>query len=375
MKLFPKSSSQNTRNDANLNPGNHAHLVLAGAVIFAGMGTLLVKAAESPDMINVMREFNRPVRQVVEPYLPRPAAPLPQIFQARTPQPVRALGYAPRTESLQPLPRLYQEPIRRNAEPALLSSLDAARKPPPVRNARQKLLTSAEGRGAPTATNYCVRLCDGFAFPVGDAGTGAWNVQEMACRSACPGAQTALYSAPAGAKDFDALARGGQSYSALPTAFRYREAISNTCSCRAIGATQSAAALMSDPTLRRGDITMTRAGARHFDGAARLPYRPAHFSDALTKLKNPQEVAIVRAMEVAFIRGAGANGESIATSAQVRNRVVVEVRQAERAAARANATPSPRGLARGFVEVQARERIGPVAMPSIKRAPGLVALN
>lgn len=375
MKLFPKSAGQNTRNDAIHASGNHTRLVLAGAVIFAGMGTLLVKAAENPDMINVMREFNRPIRRVVEPYLPRPAAPLPQIFQARTPQPVRALSYAPRTESLQPLPRLYPETIQRRAEPAALLPPDAARTQPPIRNARQKLQASAAGRGAPTATNYCVRLCDGFAFPVGDSGTGAWNVQEAACRSACPGAQTALYTAPAGAKDFDSLARGGQSYSALPAAFRYREKISNTCSCRAIGATQSAAALMTDPTLRRGDITITRAGARHFDGAARLPYRPTNFSDALTKLKNPQEVAIVRAMEVAFIRGSGVNGESVATTAQVRNRVVIEVRQAEKAAARTNTTPSPRGLARGFVEVQAREKIGPVAMPSVKRAPGLVALN
>lgn len=362
MMLFPNSQ----QGSAGLR--RRLTLLAFGAVIFGGAGTLLVKASDNPGIVRVMQEFNRPIRQAVEPYLPRPSAPLPQLFRAKTPQTMHVLNYAPRTESLQSLPRLHSEPLRIKPQPLVLPDVQAEQAP--RKRARQKLHASGTGRGASVATNYCVRLCDGFAFPVGNAGTGDWNVQESACRSACPGAATALYTAPAGAQDFDALSRGGQSYTALATAFQYREKLSNTCSCRAIGATQSTAALLTDPTLRRGDIAMTRIGARHFDGSVRMPYRANQFSDALARLTNKREVAIVRAMEVASVRGI----LSRTAAPEVRNRVVIEIRQAEQAAARAK-TADARGLSRGFVELQARERIGPVAMPTVKRPPGLVAMN
>lgn len=362
MMLFPNSQ----QGPAGL--GRRLTLLAFGAIIFGGAGTLLVKASDNPAIVKVMQEFNRPIRQAVEPYMPRPSAPLPQLFRARTPQTMHVLNYAPRTEALQPPPRLSSEPLRIKPQPLVLPEAQADQ--PPRKRARQKLNAPGTGRGASVATNYCVRLCDGFAFPVGNAGTGDWNVQESACRSACPGAATALYTAPAGAQDFDALSRGGQSYTALPAAFQYRDKVSNTCSCRAVGATQSTAALLTDPTLRRGDIAMTRAGVRHFDGGARMPYRASQFSDALTRLTSKREVAIVRAMEVASVRGI----LSTSASPEVRNRVVIEIRQAEQAAARAK-TADARGLSRGFVELQAREKIGPVAMPTVKRPPGLVAMN
>ena len=363
MKLFPNSQQ------ASANFRQRFVVLAFGAVIFGGAGTLLVKASDNPEMVRVMREFNRPIRQAVEAYVPRPTAPLPQIFRAKIQHPVQALSYAPRSEPLQPLQRLTPEALQvRPQQPAVQAEHIEPR--PAKKQARQRLATSSTGNGAVVATNYCVRLCDGYAFPIGETGTGAWNVQESACRSACPGAETALYSAPAGAKDFDALSRGGQPYSALPAAFRYREKISNACTCRPVGATQSSAALLTDYTLRRGDIAMTRLGARHFDGSTRYPYRANHFSDALVKLTNKKEIAVIRAMEVASVRGI----LSERASPDVRNRVVVDVRQAERSAARAK-TVEARGLSRGFVELQAREKIGPVTMQTVTRPRGLVALN
>lgn len=363
MKLFPNSQQ------ASAHIRQRIALLAFGAVIFGGAGTLLVKASDSPDIIRVMREFNRPIRQAVEPHLPRPSAPLPQIFRARNQHPVQALSYAPRSEPLQPLQRLTPDRLQINPlQPALLAGASESR--PAKRQARHQLSKSSEGRGAAVATNYCVRLCDGFAFPIGNSGTGAWNVQESACRSACPGAETALYSAPAGAKDFDALSRGGQPYTALPAAFRYREKISNACTCRPVGATQSSAALLTDYTLRRGDIAMTRLGARHFDGSSRFPYRVNQFSDALSKLTNKKELAVVRAMEVASVRGI----LSQRASPEVRNRVVIDVRRATKAAAQAK-TADARGFSRGFVELQARDRIGPVTMQTVTRSRSLVALN
>lgn len=362
MMLFPNSPQGST------GLGRRLGLLAFGAVIFGGAGTLLVKASDNPGIVRVMQEFNRPIRQAVEPYMPRPSAPLPQLFRAKAPQSMQVLNYAPRTETLQSPPRLVSEPLRVRPQPLVLPEGQAEE--PPKKRARQKLHASGAGRGATVATNYCVRLCDGFAFPVGNTGTGDWNVQESACRSACPGAATALYSAPAGAQDFDSLSRGGQSYTALATAFQYRDRISNACSCRPVGATQATAALLTDPTLRRGDLAMTRAGARHFDGSARLPYRANHFSDALSRLTDKREIAVVRAMEVASVRGI----LSASASPEVRNRIVIDIRQAEQAAARAK-TADARGLSRGFVELQAREKIGPVAMPSLKRHPNFVAMN
>ncbi len=67
------------------------------------------------------------------------------------------------------------------------------------------------------------------------------------------------------------FARGGANYSALPTAFRYRDRYDKACTCRPKGSTQSASALLNDFTLRRGDLAMTRTGMRHFDGIKTYP--------------------------------------------------------------------------------------------------------
>jgi hypothetical protein len=137
-----------------------------------------------------------------------------------------------------------------------------------------------------------------------------------------------------------------------------------------VGATQSARALLTDATLRRGDLVMTRTGARHFDGSARLPYKPAHFSDAVASLTNRREIAVIRAMEVASLRDGGGS-QAVAF---VRNRVVVDVRQAEENAARAVSIKAS-SMPRGFVELQAREHSRPTTLQVVRRAPGLVALN
>lgn len=370
MKLFstfPHSSGLNT--------GGRRAILALGIVIFGSAGTLLVQAADNPEILKVMQEFNRPIRRAVEPYMPRPDIRLPQMFRAPSYQPLQALGYAPHTERLQPLPRFtpesgYTGARQRPVEKRKTAIVDDGISHGAVKSVPHLLTSRTKGRGAPVATNYCVRLCDGFAFPVGNVGTGAWNAQEAACRSACPSAQTALFSAPAGAKDFDSLSRGGLRYASLQNAFQYREKFSDTCTCRPVGATQSTAAILSDLTLRHGDIVMTRVGVRHFDGANRFPYHVVHFSDALTKLTSKREIAVMRAMEVASIRGI----HSIRAFDNVRTRVVTDVRPAEKIAARAPATATT-GLAQGFAELTARERLGAVAMPAVRRPHRLVALN
>jgi len=349
-------------------------LAVAAATLITvgGAGTLIVRAGDNPEIYSNILKFNGPVRRTVEPLLPRPQQ-LPQIFQRRDRLPVEALSYAPRTEPLRALPRVGESvtPPAPRFQPAAVPTSEASSAPANDYKPRGRhKLNSRADRGSPVALNYCVRLCDGFAFPIGNAAGANWNIQESACRSACPGAETALFYSPAGSKDFDSMSRGRLAYTALPTAFRYRDALSPSCSCKPVGVTQSSLALLADYTLRPGDLTMTRTGARHFDGGRRFPYRPTDFSDALTSLKSKKEIAIVRAMEVASVRGIMADN----TPNRVRSRVISEIRRAEERASRAQVRDSF-GLPRGFVELSRRESRGPVAMQPVKRMPGFVALN
>lgn len=344
----------------------HGLAIALGVVVLGGGGALIVRASDNPMLRESLRDFHRPLRAAVVQHLP---------FQAPIQRGFQPLAYAP---GLAPLPaapaaRTTLPPpqnIRVPEPQPIVAPLSPASEQAP-RRLRHRVVLSSSGRMAATPTNYCVRLCDGFAFPIGDAYRGDMRVQDIACQRACPGAQTALYTAPAGAKDLDGLSRGGMPYTALPNAFRFREKVTDACSCRVVGETQSTAALLTDMTLKPGDIAMTRIGMRHFDGARRFPYRSADFSDALTSVKDKREVALIRAMEVASLRGV----ISVKAPAEVRARMIVDARRAERVASNETRPGNPAGLARGFSELTARDQARPIALPSAKRASGLVALN
>ncbi len=94
----------------------------------------------------------------------------------------------------------------------------------------------------------------------------------------CPGAETVLYSVARQGSIEDAVNARGQTYTALRTAFRFRQGVDRTCSCQA-NATQGLARLpvTHDPTLRPGDVVVTEEGARVFRGGARFPYRAQDF--------------------------------------------------------------------------------------------------
>ena len=129
--------------------------------------------------------------------------------------------------------------------------------------------------------SVCVRLCDGFHFPLGGArGEADLAGQAGMCGQLCPGAPTRLFVIPEGSERIeDALARDGKKYAALPVAFRHLATRDNTCSCRKAGEETSATMrLLDDLTLRRGDGVMTEAGLRVFRGATRWPLRKQDFA-------------------------------------------------------------------------------------------------
>lgn len=341
-----------------------AAVVSCGALITMASGSILVRAADDP-FRNGLIQFNRPIRQAVQPYLMRDVTrhvgALPQ-----------ERGYAAGRPALILPPRDFEPPRRivlpqpaRKPAPAAVSL--PARSPWVSTKAHLARRSLATG-GIAAATNYCVRLCDGFAFPLGQTGIGE-HAQAAACRSACPGSETALYSLPPGARDLDQLRNGLARYTSLPNAFRYRTALTQACTCKPVGATLSSSAILGDLTLRPGDVVMTRIGMRHFDGSARFPYRASAFSDAVKKVPR-REVAIVRAMEIASVRGILADS----ASGVVRARVIEGIRTESARVAGARII-DVRGAPAGFRDLQAREQRGPVVLPVVKRAPGLVALN
>ncbi len=152
--------------------------------------------------------------------------------------------------------------------------------------------------------SMCVRLCDGFAFPLGAYhGEQDRAAHEATCHSECPGAATALYVVPSGSDSMDEAVRVGtdKNYSELPYAFHYTTVLSSSCSCHPPegGRIKS---LLHDFTLRRGDAVMTSAGVKVFHGGSRFPYRRNDF----VKLEQSRDIrngdrATFRAIERASL--------------------------------------------------------------------------
>jgi hypothetical protein len=137
----------------------------------------------------------------------------------------------------------------------------------------------AHAHGVPRQA-ICVRLCDGFSFPIGGyAGGRALNRQESMCRSDCPDAATALYILPTGSdKIEDAVdARSHQTYSELPDAFHYKAVLDDACTCHKSSTAGPTMSLLRDLTLRRGDAVMTSSGLQVYHGSESFPHRRSDF--------------------------------------------------------------------------------------------------
>jgi Protein of unknown function (DUF2865) len=102
---------------------------------------------------------------------------------------------------------------------------------------------------------WCVRTCDGRAFPVSGSDD---QGRTAACNGLCPASETKIVY---GSDIDDAATEGGKRYSELPNAFRYRKEIVAGCTCN--GKDQFGLAQVSienDPTVRKGDIVAGPSG-------------------------------------------------------------------------------------------------------------------
>ncbi|MFZ0986373.1 MAG: DUF2865 domain-containing protein [Xanthobacteraceae bacterium] len=124
------------------------------------------------------------------------------------------------------------------------------------------------GDGAPSGTYHtvCVRACDGFYFPISYSTVPSrFSDDAHACQRLCPAAEAELYSFHNPGEDMQqAMSIGGQAYTALPNAFRYRKEIVAGCSCRRPGQSWADALKNADDsrTLESGDIVVTDQNAK-----------------------------------------------------------------------------------------------------------------
>ena len=138
--------------------------------------------------------------------------------------------------------------------------------------------TPQGGTGVATYRTLCVRLCDGFYFPVSFSTLPSHFPQDAdACQSKCA-APTELYyhPNPGGSVDQAVALKSQEPYTRLKSAFRYRKEFVNGCSCKeaefvpavggitekkAEGATVGppAAPMRAGPSGRRADAPPTAA--------------------------------------------------------------------------------------------------------------------
>jgi hypothetical protein len=121
----------------------------------------------------------------------------------------------------------------------------------------------------------CVRLCDGFFFPLSAAAGGDVASQGAACNSLCPDAPTEVYYRNGSDTIEGAVSTHGRLYTALPVSLRYRGTSDNTCTCHR---DVVAYAPLRDPSLKRGDAVMTPAGFMVFRGAEAASHGPGDFT-------------------------------------------------------------------------------------------------
>ncbi|NEV00026.1 DUF2865 domain-containing protein [Bradyrhizobium uaiense] len=123
------------------------------------------------------------------------------------------------------------------------------------------------GAQSGTFRTVCVRTCDGAYFPISFATSQArFAADEQICKAQCPAAEASLFTYRNPGEDINqAVSINGQSYSALPNAFKYRTEFNPSCSCKAAGQSWAEALKAVDDqaaAAQQGDIIVTEESAR-----------------------------------------------------------------------------------------------------------------
>jgi hypothetical protein len=154
----------------------------------------------------------------------------------------------------------------------------AARTGKPRSNARAGASETVSG-AADVARSICVRLCDGYQYPLAHLRDGGdLRGHEALCAATFPGVPTRVFRVAAGADGIDgAVSRDGKTYASLPMAYAYQTSIDPACARPRTGGQDIA--VMRDFTLRPGDAVVINGRPKVFNGASSFPYTAANFRD------------------------------------------------------------------------------------------------
>ena len=166
--------------------------------------------------------------------------------------------------------------------------------PPPVRVAPPPLERETLHRGNGSTGHsvaFCVRLCDGKGFPM-EHHANATPIET--CRALCPASKTKVFF---GAEIDGSVAHDGARYASLDNAFLYRKQLVANCTCNGRDAFGLAPFEMaSDPTLRPGDIVVTKDGLMAYTGKSGpvgefTPVDPASIGARLNSVTSPPQIS------------------------------------------------------------------------------------
>jgi hypothetical protein len=163
--------------------------------------------------------------------------------------------------------------------------------PRPVQRERSPAAGTSTALSSPTIgqrRTYCVRTCDGYYFSIGFARNRTdLAAHEAMCASSCGDAPMKLYSAPINGDASNtgrlepAIERAaddsGALYTALPTAYAFKNQDTATCACKSTASGLPQIPMTIDPTLRDGDIIVTQDGLKVFHGTSAAPHQPDDF--------------------------------------------------------------------------------------------------
>jgi len=157
-------------------------------------------------------------------------------------------------------------------------AMPAPYSPAPIHRSYAPLESRVEQGGGGGYRIFCVRLCDGFFYPMGATGSDE-STQDMLCRSGCPDAKTAVFRGNSGSDPGEAHSETGERYADLPVAFKFRTSLTPECTCRRDPGQAEELTAYKDPTLKPGDAVVTNGGAMIFVGGRRLPFASSDFVD------------------------------------------------------------------------------------------------
>lgn len=148
---------------------------------------------------------------VAWPAQPASAQGVLQQFFGSGPPPARIYGYS----GSPPYRSLYVWPSRSFAAPSI-DGRDGVSLDRPI-----------------SYRTLCVRLCDGFYYPISSATSGSGLGHDAdVCAASC-GTEARLFYHPNAGGDVDTMVDlSGMAYSALPNAFKYRKTLVPECRCR-----------------------------------------------------------------------------------------------------------------------------------------------